>query len=240
VTQTEGPRVWPWLTLASVLAAALFALHSPWLSLSEVEVLGAFRSDPGSRVAEAGVGPGAILIWIDTGKVERSVLEDPWVAAASVDRIWPDRLVVEVVERTPVVWIEGFSAWMLVARDGTVLDTAQEPAGGHMKAALAFSDWSPGDRPIDPTWDEVVALAATLRADIGGTLTLEQRGVELWTSAFGHQVRLGNPIDLADKGRTLRALLQEDLPQGATIDVSSPLRPVIVPAPDSGQPSSGT
>lgn len=222
-------RLWPWLLGGALVAAAAFALHSPWLAVHEIEIVGAVRSDPTPLIAAAGVGEGAILIWVDTGAVARAVREDPWVADARVDRVWPDRLVVEVLERQPVAWIEGTTTWMLVASDGTVLDVALEPEGGYLQAVLAFPDLARGEQPADATWNEIVALAATLRGDIGGALTVELLGSELWTEVFGHPVRLGYPIDLADKGRTLRVLLQEELPPGATLDVSSPTRPAIAP-----------
>ncbi|MEK7252902.1 MAG: FtsQ-type POTRA domain-containing protein [Actinomycetota bacterium] len=224
----RGRRAWPWFTLAAVVAAAGFALHSPLLSLHDIEIVGAARSDPAPRVAASGVGEGAILIWIDTGAVARAVSEDPWVADVRVQRVWPDRLVVEVLERIPVAWVEGISTWMLVASDGTVLENGDIPGGGYLRAVLAFPDLPAGEQPADPTWGEIIALATTLRDDIGGTMTVELRGTELWTETSGHPVRLGYPIDLADKARTLRVvLLQENLPAGATIDVSSPLRPAI-------------
>ena len=222
----EGRRVWPWLALA-MIAAAAFALHSPWLSVHEIEIVGAVHSQPAPLIAATGVGEGAILIWVDTGAVARAVAADPWVADVRVERVWPDRLVVEVLERDPVAWMEGTTGWMLVASDGTVLENPAEAGGGYLRAVLAFPDLVPGDRPTDPTWNEIVALAVTLRDDLGGAMTVELRGTELWTDVLGHPVRLGYPIDLADKARTLRALLQEDLPLGATIDVSSPLRPAV-------------
>lgn len=221
-------RFWPWLILA-VVAAIGFALHSPWLSLRSVEVVGALRSDPASRVAAAGVGDGAILVWVDTEALEVAVAEDPWVSEVRVTRVWPDRLVVEVLERSPAVWIEGRTAWMLVAADGTVLQSVALAEGGLLRAALSVDDHEPGDRPDDSLWREVVALAGVLRDDIGGTMTLALQGAELWSEALGHPVRFGTPVDLADKGRALRALLQQELPVGATVDVSAPLRPVVVP-----------
>lgn len=231
---TDGPRagkrarrVWPWLAVAALVATAGFALHSPWLSVHEIEIVGAVHADPAPLIAQAGVGEGAILIWVDTARVGRAVSTDPWVADVRVERVWPDRLVVEVLERVPVAWVEGITSWMLVASDGTVLETGLSPGGGYLRAALAFPDLAPGERPADPTWREIVDLATTLRDDIGGTMTVELRGTELWTETFGHPVRLGYPIDLADKARTLRALLEEELPPGAMIDVSSPLRPAI-------------
>ncbi len=224
-----GRRLWPWLLGAALAAAGAFALHSPWLSVHDIEIVGAVNADPAPRIAAAGVGEGAILVWVDTGDVARSVAEDPWVADVHVDRVWPDRLVVEVLERHPVAWIEGTTTWMLVASDGTVLEVAEAPGGGQLRAVLAFPDLERGDQPTDATWSEIVALATTLRDDFGGTMTVELRGTELWSEVFGHPVRLGYPIDLADKARTLRAMLAETLPIGATLDVSSPLRPAVTP-----------
>lgn len=225
--ERRGSRAWPWLALATVVAAVGFALHSPWLSVAEIEVLGAVHAHPEPLIAAAGVGEGAILIWVDTGRLERAVSTDPWVADVRVERVWPDRLVVEVLEREPVAWFEGRTGWMLVATDGTVLEVAAEDGGGRLRAVLAFPDLAPGDRPSDPTWNEIVALAVALRDDFGALMTVELRGTELWTEVLGHPVRLGYPIDLADKARTLRALLLEDLAKGATLDVSSPLRPAV-------------
>lgn len=221
-------RLWPWVVLA-VVSGVGFALHSPWLSLRSIEIVGAVRSDPASRVEAGGVGHGAILVWIDTGALEASIAEDPWVSEARVTRVWPDRLVVEVLERSPAVWIEGQSAWMLVAGDGMVLQGAPTAGGGLLRAAIGTGDHEPGERPEDSLWREVVVLAGVLRDDIGGTMTLRLQGTELWSEAFGHPVRFGTPVDLADKGRALRALLQQQLPVGATVDVSAPLRPVVVP-----------
>ncbi len=223
------PRRWPWVVMILVTVAAVGVVHSPLMAVDTVEVLGTARSDVRRIVDGTGVGPGALLIWVNAGAIEAAVASDPWVADVRVDRIWPNRVVVEVIEHQGVVWIEGIQGWMLVSRDGTVLEGAEEPGPGLMLAELAFPDRLPGDRPVDPAWHEIVEMALVLSDDIGGTLRLEMRGAEMWTSTFGYEVRFGHPIDLADKGRTLRALLAEEIPEGAIIDVSSAVRPAIVP-----------
>jgi cell division protein FtsQ len=222
-------RRWPLVLLILVSVAALAVAHSPLMAIETVEILGAEHTDVQGVVDGLGVGTGALLLWINTSAIEDAVTREPWVADVRVDRIWPDRVVVEVLEHEPAVWIEGVLGWMLVGRDGTVLDRSDAPGSGLLRAALAFPDRYPGDRSVDPLWNEVVAMALVLSDDIGGTLTLEMRGAEMWTIVFGHDVRLGHPIDLADKGRTLRAMLAEEVPDGAIIDVSSPLRPALVP-----------
>ncbi len=223
------PRRWPWVAATAAAVGLLVFLHSPLLAVETVEIFGSDRADVASAVAGTGLGPGALLLWVDTAAVERAVESDPWVRDVRVDRVWPDRIVIEVIEHDPLVWIEGTMRWMLVARDGTVVAEATEPGTGLLRAALAFPDRTPGEVPTDPAWHEVVDMALVLADDIGGTLTLEMRGAEMWTEAFGHPVRLGHPIDLDDKGRTLRAMLAEEVPDGYIIDVSSPRRPAVVP-----------
>jgi len=223
------PRRWPLVVMILVAIGAVAVVHSPLMAVDAVEVLGATRSDARQIVDGTGVGPGAVLLWVNAGAIEEAVAADPWVADVRVERIWPNRVVVEVIEQQAVAWIEGVQAWMLVSRDGTVLERAETPGSGLLLAELAFPDRVPGDRPVDPAWHEIVEMALVLSDDIGGTLRLEMRGAEMWTSTFGYEVRFGHPIDLADKGRTLRAMLAEEIPVGAIIDVSSPLRPAIVP-----------
>lgn len=227
--RVRRPRRWPLVVMILGAVGAVGVVHSPLMAVHTVEVLGATRSDVRQIVDGTGVGPGALLLWVNAGAIEEAVAVDPWVADVRVDRIWPNRVVVEVIEHQAVAWIEGIQGWMLVSRDGTVLERSEVPGSGLLVAELAFPDRLPGDRPADPAWHEIVQMALVLSDDIGGTLRLEMRGAEMWTSTFGYEVRLGHPIDLADKGRTLRAMLAEEIPEGAIIDVSSPLRPAIVP-----------
>lgn len=222
-------RRWPIVVIVLALASILAALHSPLVAVETIEIVGAVRADVGERVARAGLGPGALLLHVDTASIEDAVRRDPWVADARVERIWPDTVVVEVIEREPVLWVEGVATWMLVARDGTILETAGAPGGGLLLAAVAFPDRLPGEIPSDLVWGELVEMALVLSDDLGRSLRLELRGPELWTTAFGHEIRLGNPVDLADKARTLRALLADEVPAGFLIDVSSPVRPAVVP-----------
>jgi hypothetical protein len=226
-------RVWPWLLGAAVvvLGACGWVLHSPWLSVDHIEILGANRADVAARVAATGVGPGAIMIWVDAGEIETAVLADPWVRDARVDRVFPDRLVVEVLERRPAVWIEGTASWMLVAGDGTVLEIAEEPDATVLRAYLVAPDRVPGDRPEEAAWTEVVGMAGVLEASLASEASLLLEGSELWLEVPGHRVRLGAPVDLGDKALVLQQLLEDPaVPFGAEIDLVAPRRPAVVPA----------
>jgi cell division protein FtsQ len=223
------PVSWTWVILFTVVATVGILLHSPLLALSRIEVVGAVQSDAVSRIAGAGVGEGALLLWVNTGRVENAVAEDPWVLRVSAERVWPNRLVVEVVERVPAVGIEGVSGWMMVSADGVVLDLAPRPTPDLVRAAVPFPDRLRGHRPNDAMWDEIVAMAVILDNGRYMEALLEMRGTEMWTHIGGFEVRFGHPTDLADKARALVAILAEDLPPGSRIDVSSPQRPALVP-----------
>jgi hypothetical protein len=71
-----------------------------------VDVLGA-RRVPAAAIAQAtGLGPGAPLLDVDVGVVERRVADLPAIASARATLLPPDRLVVGVVERVPAAVVE--------------------------------------------------------------------------------------------------------------------------------------
>jgi hypothetical protein len=226
-------RSWPaWAAVIALLllVAAAVVLHSPWLSVREVEIAGAERADVAGRLAEAGIGTGAIMIWLDTGEAEAVVAADPWVLRVRATRVWPDRLVVEVEERTPAAWVEAGGEWLLVSADGAILESAPAPGDGLLKVAIGMDGAATGTTPEAPLWDEVVELSGVLSAPLASSSTLESRGGELWLQTPGHPVRFGAAIDLADKGRVTQVMLADGLPDGSVLDVVAPRRPAVVPA----------
>src|SRR5579863_4050832 len=60
----------------------------------------------------------------------RAVLNVSWVREASLERIWPDHLVVNVSERKPVAFIklpaDGITRWALIDEEGVILDPPQK------------------------------------------------------------------------------------------------------------------
>jgi len=229
-----APRrhVWaPWFgvgVLLVVLATAV-ALHSPWLSVRHIEISGAERVGAADLLEQAGIGTGAIMIWLDTGGVEEAIAADPWAASVQAERVWPNRLVVDVEERVPALWVEGTAGWMLVAGDGTILEIASEPGDGLLRASIGLRGFSVGSRPDDAVWDELVALSGVLAAPLASSSRLVSEDDEFWLIAPGHRVRLGHPIYLADKGRVLQVMLADGLPAGSMLDVVAPWRPAVVP-----------
>ncbi|MCJ7724927.1 MAG: FtsQ-type POTRA domain-containing protein [Acidimicrobiia bacterium] len=226
----RAKAAWLGVAVMLVMLAGAVALHSPWLSVREIEIAGADRVDAARLLDEAGIGTGAIMIWLDTGTVEAAIASDPWAAVVHAGREWPSRLVVEVQERIPAMWLEGPEGWMLVSTDGMVLEVADEAGSGLLTVALGLRTVPTGIRPQDPLWDELLALSSALAGPLASNSRLVADGSEVWLETPGHLVRFGHPIDLADKARVAQVMLDDGLPDGATLDVGAPRRPAVVPA----------
>lgn len=173
---------------------------------------------------------GKSLVSVDPGAVEGTLLELPAVAGASVDRAFPNTLVVKIAPERPVAVVRvGTSAWLatgagkvirkipvgtergmprLWVRRGTTIRL-----GGEIPATLV-----PATR----------ALAAAHQAGLGGRVKGVRTSGEELTLVLrqGTEVRLGRDADVGMKlviARKVLALVARDI---SYVDVSVPQRPV--------------
>lgn len=89
--------------------AALWLAQRPWFDLRRIEVRGELRHVSGAaiRAAVAGRLRGNFFT-MRLDEAQRVFETVPWVAAASVRRVWPDRLVVTLTEHRALgVWGDG-------------------------------------------------------------------------------------------------------------------------------------
>lgn len=226
------------LAVAAVVAlgAALWGLsRSPVADVDHVEVRGVQHASVEEVVAATGIAAGDPLLDLDPGALASSVEALPWVAQAQVSRHWRDgRVVVEVLERTPVAVVDHPTAWALVDAGGHVLALAPRPEGdaGAPEAVLPAAAGLPrvqGVEPVPagaalateqagPALEVAAALTPGVAEALGAVRVVEGRP-EL-VLADGGTVRLCDTSDLDVKLRTLATALAEiDLTGLATIDV---------------------
>lgn len=231
-------RLLKFLMLVVAVGSLLWLVFSPWLSVQQVTTAGIEASGAHSVLADEGVVAGTPMILVDAARVERRLLEDPWVAEATVRRLWPDEMTVEVVERTPTAWVHTEGGWTRRALDGVALPSASDPDDD-----MAWIDMPGiGDAEATDSTDVlgalefVEALPGGLRSDI----VLSRIDGEVWATVSGYQVRLGRAVDMSEKALSLDALLAEDVPEGSTLVLIAPTNPaVMTPGQADGEEGEG-
>jgi cell division protein FtsQ len=220
-------------------------MNSPVFSTEVVRTEGLRRLQPDEVLGLSGVELGDNLLRVSLDRVASAVERSPWVADATASRDLPTTLVIDVVERRPVGWIEDPAGRALLARDGTVLARApgvprRLPALGGWSAPLEPGHRVPGSVPA---LQVAASLAPPVLAQVASAsveddlITLELRD--------GGQVLFGPATGVRDKARALASVLdwarEKELPLGY-IDLRIPSSPAVRPpsgTPDPLPPASG-
>jgi len=216
--------------IVAIGAAYWLAYSTPLFAVHEVVVRGAppALERQVTRATQDLVGKS--LVSIDPGDVEGTLRELPAVAGASVDRAFPNTLVVKIAPERPVAVIRsGTSAWLATGAGKVIREIAVGTErgmprlwlrrgatirlGGEIPAALV-----PATR----------ALAAAHIAGLGGRVKGVRTSGEEMTLILrqGTEIRLGRDADIGMKlviARKVLALVDRDT---TYIDVSVPQRPV--------------
>ncbi|MDX6299962.1 MAG: cell division protein FtsQ [Nocardioidaceae bacterium] len=210
------------LVLGAVVGTVWLVFFSTVLAVSGVQVKGVDVLSPAAVRRAAAVPTGAPLATVDLGAVTRRVERLPAVRSADVSRAWPDRVRVDVTERTAVAVV------------------APAQPGGHVRGidadGVVFRRFTkrPADLPVIRRGPHADADALAQAAQVAGSLTpslaakvdfVRVRTVDRITLELrgGRTVLWGSAQDSAEKARVLAVL-----PRKASFyDVSVPGQPVI-------------
>lgn len=209
------------------------ASRSPLLDLDQVELRGGARTSITEARAAAGLGPGRLLVSIDTGRVARSIEALPWVLDARAERHWPGTVRLVVTERHPqaVVPIGEGRRWALVDSTGRILSVEQaKPAGLPVIGGLGdpgLPGSSLGPRAT-PALRVAQALSPDVRSRVGDVASVAGGEVELQLVPPGVLVRLGDARQLQMKLRALDTFLAAlPLDDVAVLDLRVATAPVL-------------
>jgi cell division protein FtsQ len=224
----------------AVLGGAWYATRTPLFDVEQVEVVGAART-PVEVVQEAsGAAIGEAMLDVDPGDVEAAVEALPWVATAEVERRLDGRVVITVVERTPVATAPTADGGRAVLdAGGRVLEVV--PAGAAPELDPAFvpieglvAPGPGGDVALEGAGalEVVTRLTPGLRARVVSVVVAPNGDLSLLLRPQG-TVDLGPPVALDDKlGSLVTVLAQVDQSGLGTIGLRVPDLPTITrPAP---------
>ncbi|GAB2658442.1 cell division protein FtsQ/DivIB [Kribbella swartbergensis] len=169
------------------------------------------------NVAEAPVG--TPLAQVDLSAIAARVRTIPAVADAQVTRAWPNKVVIVVTERVPVVVVTDGSRYELVDATGTAFKTVPDRPAGLPEAKVT------GNRR-DVTIRSVVtvsaALPSTLRAQVRSISAASPDSITL-NLGSGVRVVWGSSDDSERKAEVLSVLMKR---KATVYDVSAPDLPV--------------
>ncbi|MBW2560459.1 MAG: FtsQ-type POTRA domain-containing protein [Deltaproteobacteria bacterium] len=147
-----------------------FALCADYFQLKHITVSGCQRISEEKIKALAGISLPLNILTLNLEKMERAIEESPWVRNASVGREFPDRLVIEVTERSAVALLKKGNDLHIVDRNGVVFkkfetgDSADVPVltgfyrdgdlqSDLLRKAFAFLDYLSGSDHFPRIWN---------------------------------------------------------------------------------------
>ena len=113
----------------AIALLAGYALNSQHFALTGADsvVLAGNHYVTAAEVYNAlGAGAEPNLFRLSLNDARRQVENIPWVRSASLRRVYPDRLEVDVIERTPVAFVNVGGGLKLIDRDGVILEKPVE------------------------------------------------------------------------------------------------------------------
>lgn len=239
------------LGLVAAVMAGYGLLTAPAFAIRSIDVSPLRFTDREELVASLGVGTGTNAFRLSTAGLATEVERLPAVGAASVSVALPDRLVVSVTERTPILaWRAGESTF-LVDRDGVLFafaslapDAAASLPTIVDRRAVSRLVVTLGAR-VDPVdLDAATRLASLTPEDLGsastglGVAITDADGFVVttkpasWTAVFGSYGRvLRSPELIPGQVRLLRSLLFGRETQIARIVLADDRNGTYVPLP---------
>lgn len=214
--------------LLFLAAAAWGTTRSPLLDLDRIELSGIQRLSRAEVLAVAGIERGMPLLDVDASAIERRLEALSAVGNAEVARYFPNRVTIQLDERSPIAFVPAKSGWAKVDQAGRFIAISKErdeplpaiagldpvdkgPVGGERaNAGLAVAGAMPPK--VREQFDEI-------RVESDATVTLLMKSKTV--------IDVGPATDLAAKMIAIETMLAQELKGVEKIDVRVPSTPAL-------------
>ncbi|HHV98487.1 MAG TPA: FtsQ-type POTRA domain-containing protein [Clostridiaceae bacterium] len=145
-------RFWIKLILTLVLFGAMLVLITflPFFNVARIEVNGNLHYDAETYInaIEADVGDNGFkfisggllnILSFRYGRSELNILENyPYVKDVIVRYVIPDRVVIDVIERKPVVLVPYYGTYLVMDNEGYIVDSVKDPGDENLPVVRGF------------------------------------------------------------------------------------------------------
>ncbi|MGA3207141.1 MAG: FtsQ-type POTRA domain-containing protein [Syntrophales bacterium] len=97
-----------------------FTISSPYFQIKEVIVRGCKELTEKEILSSAAIKPSQNLLAVNLGTIARRIESNPWVKEVSIGREFPNRLIIDLQERTAVALVKRDNGFNLLDIDGVV------------------------------------------------------------------------------------------------------------------------
>jgi cell division protein FtsQ len=190
---------------------------SSFFVVKKIDVMGEYFASKDSIIEAAGISIGTPLARIDSADVIQRVQEVAAVKEVEVRRVWPDRVILAVIERKPVAVTTASKGW-------TYVDIAGQRFGLSAAKPSNYVVVSSVDQATLKSAAEVAATAPEWLIDrVQRIRALTRDDIRIWFKNDA-EIRWGSSERSERKAQVLEKLL---LQKARIYDVSSPDVPVI-------------
>ncbi|GGO69655.1 cell division protein FtsQ/DivIB [Nocardioides deserti] len=213
------------LLLALVVGGLWLVFLSDRLAVQGVEVRGTETLSTGEVRSAAAVPTGEPLATLDLAAIEARIETLAPVRSVDVSRQWPDAVLVEVEERTPVAVVSIGGEFRGLDAEGVVFDRFRKAPPGLPRVEVSAD-------VADDALVEAAAIVAVLPGDLAAKVDhVEVRTVDQVSLALrdGRTVRWGSADASEQKAQVLAGLLAAQ--QAPIYDVSVPGQPTVCTQP---------
>lgn len=209
----------PWIigavvAIVVIAAAALILPRTPLLPVKNIAVEGARQLSPEEIVGATGIATGTPMGGVDTHAAAAGVAGLPWVKSATVSRLWPSTIAVDVTEHVAVAYVTGSDGDHLIDASGEEFTVGQAPEG-----AVEVTGDAAGNEQVRSAAVEVAtSISEASRPQVA---EIEARGAHnlVLHLSDDRTVVWGASEDNANKALALDTVLQRE---GSEFNITNP------------------
>lgn len=241
-SRPKGRGLWAVLLSLLTLLGIGVVLHSTLFRLKSVQVVGISHRTTQEVMTLAGIAMGDNLLTLDKEKIRQGINSDRYLVFGSMQRDYPDGLIIEVYERVPRSNVQTMGVQYTLDGDGMVLEqtqTLQLEDGMVAVTGMQINSCSLGQMIILKNPDQLAAYREVLTQLAGqkvisqiSELNLADMDNLYLISVDGFTIRLGDDKDIRAKVGSMRAVLdylRKAARQKGSVDVSAPVNPTYIP-----------
>jgi cell division protein FtsQ len=222
-------RITIFTIIGSVLGLAIFVgigVFSPLMALQKVQVVGTNRVDQMAIVADLQNQIGRPLPLVDTRAIEQSLAKQPLVKSYSTQSIPPHTLVVRIVERSPIGYLQTSQGFNLVDPAGVSIELT--PTRVSSVPLIVVNGGAATASGFPAAVAVLRALPASLQGKVDQVTATTTDDVSFVLKDSGVRVVWGSPEQSDLKARVLASLMKAHPASGSSVyDVSSPASVVV-------------